>query len=522
MSKKSYSQTGTQYRFDVVVIGSGIAGLNYCLSLLQHTPQCKIALITKKDLTESNTYYAQGGIAAVTSADDSIEHHLKDTLIAGDGLCKTNIAKQIIQEGEQAIAQLLKYGVPFQQTQLGQEGGHSHRRVHHVGDYTGAAIMQALVQQIKQHKKIKIFDYHTAINLMSKRRKNKKEVMGVYVLDEPHKKIHTFIANAIILASGGAGKVYRYTSNPDIATGDGIAMAYRAGARLTNLEFYQFHPTLLHHAEKHNFLITEALRGEGAYLRNAETGERFMQRYAPKQMELATRDVVARAIFNEIEQSTQDFVYLDVRHKSQQFLKQRFPTIFNTLAELNIHMHRDMIPVVPAAHYCCGGIVTNINGQTNIARLYAIGETACTGLHGANRLASNSLLEGMVMSSRAATDSMRWIQQPIKLEQPIKDWNSKSVINLRRATQISAQWVGLRAEMTSYAGIVRTRAGLKDLLALVRMRRNIIEKYYWEHIVTRDIIELRNIVLIAELITQAALKRRKSCGGHYREDMKHS
>jgi len=322
----------------------------------------------------------------------------------------------------------------------------------------------------------------------------------------------------VVLATGGAGKVYRYTSNPSVATGDGVAMAYRAGARVGGLEFYQFHPTLLYHPKINNFLISEALRGEGAYLRLPDTGERFMQRYAPEKMELATRDVVARAIFCEIEQSHHDYVCLDIRHKDPEFLKERFPMIYRTLLDVGIDISRDQIPVVPAAHYMGGGILSDIHGTTDLKRLFAIGETAYTGLHGANRLASNSLLEGVVMGRHAAQNCCPALESPTQLTKIVKEWDSAGVVDLRRASQLNVHWRGLRGEMSSYAGIIRTEAGLRDQLNLVLARRAMIEDYYWKYSITRDLIELRNIILIAELIVRSALNRRESRGGHYRED----
>jgi len=516
------SQQGKQFTFDVVVMGGGIAGLIYILELIQQKPRTRIALITKKTLTDSNSLHAQGGIASVALPMDSIDSHVEDTLKAGDGLSDPVIVEKILSAAPTAIEQLKAYGVQFDQGELAQEGGHSKRRIHHVGDYTGQAITQTLIDAVKRFSQVRIFENHTAVNLITQSTSHAStsasEVMGAYVLDELKEKIHVFLAKIIVLATGGAGKVYRYTSNQDIATGDGVAMAYRAGARVSNLEFYQFHPTLLYHPDRNNFLITEALRGEGAYLINPTTHERFMKHYAPKQMELATRDIVARAIFNEIEHNEKDYVYLDIRHRDKAYLKKRFPSIFKTLCELGLDISQDFIPVVPAAHYLCGGILTDTTGKTDIDRLFAIGETACTGLHGANRLASNSLIENVVMASFAAKASLSLLDRPMILSQPISAWNSQSVIDRRRASQINAHWRGLRGEMTSYAGIIRTEAGLKDALRLVSARKKIIENCYWQYSITRDLIELRNIVLIAELIIRSAIKRQESRGGHYRED----
>lgn len=511
--KVLFSQQGERYQSDVLVLGSGIAALTYVLELLKLKPGCKITLITKKELMSCNSFYAQGGIAAAFGTKNSIEDHIKDTLMAGDGLANAKVVKEILSQGLQSIKFLTDHNVSFDQ-RLTKEGGHSERRVYHIGDRTGEAIIYALIQKIKQHKQVKILEYHTAVNLIT----NADSVIGAYILDEKQHKIHAFLSNVVILATGGAGKVYRYTSNLEVATGDGVAMAYRIGARVSNLEFYQFHPTLLYNHDLNNFLISESLRGEGAYLLNPDTKTRFMQKYAPKKMELATRDVVARAIFNEIERSTQKYVYLDIRHKSRKFLQQHFPHIFETLLGIGIDLSRDLVPVVPAAHYLCGGILTDIKGCTDISRLYAIGETACTGLHGANRLASNSLLEGVVMAQNAAKDSIKWLKQPIKTDVKVKGWCSKCVTDMRRASQINAHWRGLRGEMSAYAGIIRTKAGLQDLLKLIATRREMVENYYWKHEVTRDLIELRNMLLVAELIVRSALQRRESRGVHYRED----
>jgi L-aspartate oxidase len=524
----TYSQQGSAFEYDVLVIGSGLAGLFYTLKLLNARPTLRIAIISKTDLQEGNSRYAQGGIAAVIDTkEDSIASHIQDTCIAGDGLCYLPAVEMIVQEGPSAIQELSGMQVAFDKKNdtelaLGQEGGHTHRRIVHSGDETGRTIIETLLQRLHEHPNVDCFENHIAVNLITQplphQVQHQGEVLGAYILDSNTYKIHTFSAKATVLATGGAGKTYRYTTNPMVATGDGVAMAYRAGARIGNMEFYQFHPTLLHHPTHTNFLISEAVRGEGAKLRHAETLERFMQKYAPEQMELATRDIVARAIFNEIEHSHLDFVYLDITHQSKHFLKKRFPQIYTTLSSLGIDMSQDMIPVVPAAHYQCGGVLTNLEGATDLRRLYAIGEVAFTGLHGANRLASNSLLEAIVMASKAAHRSLYNIQEPIQLKNGIRSWNSPTQVNNRRASQINAHWQSLRGEMTSYAGIVRTEAGLSDLLQLIQKRKQIIEEYYWSHIITRDFIELRNIILNAELIVSAALTRRESRGGHYRED----
>ncbi|MDP1603899.1 MAG: L-aspartate oxidase [Legionella sp.] len=524
------SQQGQTKEFDVLVLGTGLAGLHYCLQLLKLQPKLTIALVSKAEASECNSRYAQGGIAAAILEEDSLQSHINDTLHAGDGLCYAPAVEFIIRQGPQAIDELLAYPVPFSKDakgnfMLAKEGGHSHRRIYNTGDQTGLTVTQILLQAVKQHPQIHFFEHHIAVNLITHylphRTDNQGEVLGAYVLDCKENCIHTMLARAVILATGGAGKTYRYTTNPMVATGDGVAMAYRAGARVGNMEFYQFHPTLLHHHSINNFLISEAVRGEGAILKNSETGERFMHRFAPEQMELATRDVVSRAIFNEIEQSQSGFVYLDITHQSKAFLKKRFPQIYTTLLSIGIDMSQDMIPVVPAAHYQCGGVLTDIDGRTDLKRLYAIGEVAFTGLHGANRLASNSLLEAVVMAGNAARCTLKDIMTPCKDIKNVPEWSSPGEVNARRASQINAHWRGLRGEMTSYAGIVRTEAGLQDLLQLIMKRKQIIEEYYWKHCITRDFIELRNIVLNAELIVKAALTRRESRGGHYREDFPH-
>lgn len=520
------SQRGSRQIFDVLVIGSGVSGLNFCLELQRLRPKARIALLCKQSLFESNTFYAQGGVAAVHDPQDSIEQHVQDTLQSGDGLGHRSAIEEILTKAPAYIAGLKEYGVKFDSDEQGipklaQEGGHTRRRIFHCGDQTGLGIATALVQQVKQAKNIEIFEHYMAVNLLEQNQKHQPQhlgrVSGAYVLDIQSGLIHTFLAKAVVLATGGAGKTYRYTTNPDVATGDGLAMAYRAGARLGNMEFYQFHPTLFYHPKFPNFLISEAIRGEGAYLRLADTGKRFMQIYAPEKMELATRDIVARAIFTEIENSAYNYVYLDITHRSKAFLQERFPNIFNTLMKFGIDMSQDMIPVVPAAHYLCGGILANNRGITDKQGLYAIGEVAFTGLHGANRLASNSLLEAGVMAQLAAQDCLSYLDQT-QLNDEISDWDSHGVTDLRRASQINAHWRGLRGEMTSYAGIVRTEAGLKDLLQLILTRQQMIEECYWKHTITRDLLELRNIILVSELIVRSALRRRESRGGHFRED----
>lgn len=526
MKKIHHSQQGNRFFFDVLVIGSGLAGLSFILHLLKKNPSFKVALITKTQLGEGSSSYAQGGIAA-TIQKDSLEQHIIDTLQAGDGLCQPEVVREIIQQGASVIETLIDYGAQFDKADdqtfaLAQEGGHSERRIYHYGDQTGKHLMEKMIFLIQASPQVTIFENHIAVNLITQRTEyipqSIPQALGAFVLDAESNLIHTFLAKTTILATGGAGKTYRYTTNPEVATGDGVAMAYRAGARLSNMEFYQFHPTLLYHPDINNFLISEAVRGEGAYLRSVDTGERFMVNYAKDSMELATRDIVAHAIFTEIEQSNHNYVYLDMTHLEEAFIAKRFPNIYQTLKKVGINPATDYIPVVPAAHYQCGGIIVDPNGKTDLVRLYAIGETAFTGFHGANRLASNSLLEACVMGINAAEACEPLLNKDIELSPHFEDWHSESTVNKRRASQINAHWRGLRGEMTSYAGIVRTRAGLQDVLKLILIRKNIVEEYYWKHCITRDLVELRNIILNAELIVRAALKRKESRGGHYRED----
>jgi L-aspartate oxidase len=521
------NQSGQSFQFDVLVIGAGLAGMHYALQLLSMQPKLNIAMICKANLMECNSRYAQGGIAAVLDPLDSIQEHIQDTLSSGAGLCFKPHVECIIQQGPQAIQDLEQYQVPFTKDakggfSLAKEGGHSHRRILNCGDHTGLSIIEKLQQNVLSHPNITIFENHSAVNLITHyppyRIDMQGEVLGAYVLDQNTYLIHSFIANVVVLATGGSGKVYKYSSNPLIATGDGVAMAYRAGARISNMEFYQFHPTLLHHHQLTNFLISEAVRGEGAILRNADTEQRFMSNYAPEKLELATRDIVSRAIFSEIENSKNHFVYLDIRHQPKSFLQSHFPSIYNTLKQIGIDMSQDMIPVVPGAHYQCGGVVTDIDGRTDLKRLFAIGEVACTGLHGANRLASNSLLEAAVMAKNAAHASLNEACKGLKHIPDVETWRSPTQFNPRRASQINTHWKSLRNEMTSYAGIIRTEEGLEDLINMVKIRRKIIEDYYWQHLITPDLIELRNIICVSELIARSALARKESCGTHFRED----
>ncbi|MFN0058785.1 MAG: L-aspartate oxidase [Planctomycetota bacterium] len=524
----SATQRGVRKDCDVLIVGSGVAGLVFALELVELAPRARVTLVSKSVLGEGNSRYAQGGISAVANDDDSIEQHVADTLEAGDGLCNVTSAREILAAAPRCIARLIERGVRFDRNgefggfDLALEGGHSRRRIYHAGDHTGDEMTRALVERVRSLPNVQVIENHTAVNLITQvpphQPGSRNEVMGAYLLEGVSGAIHTYCADVTVLATGGAGKVYRYTTNAEIATGDGVAMAYRAGARIGNMEFYQFHPTLLYHSSVNNCLLTEALRGEGAYLRLPDSGERFMARYEPERMELATRDKVARAIFTEIERGSLDYVHLDIRHRDARFIEQHFPYVHQTLRKLGLDITRDLIPVVPAAHYMCGGVLSDTAGRSDLARLLVVGECAFTGMHGANRLASNSLIEGVVMGSQAAPVAAEWLAQPVRRARELLDWDSKSVRDARRLSQLNANWRGLRGEMMSYAGIVRTEQGLQDLLRIVRLRRALIEEYYWTHRVTRDLVELRNIAQVSELIARSALHRRESRGGHYRED----
>ncbi len=530
---------------DFLVIGSGIAGLAYALQAAQHGT---VTIVTKKTRAESNTNYAQGGIAAVISSTDSTESHIQDTLQTGYGLCHEDVVRLIITQGPKEIQRLVDWGVRFSKTESNQfdltrEGGHSTGRVLHSRDATGAEIERALIEAIRKEKNIQVLEHHFAIDLVTNKKidpqsREKPRCLGTYVLDQKSGQVVTIASKITLLATGGAGKVYLYTSNPDIATGDGMAMAYRAGARMANMEFVQFHPTCLYNPKiapaeggsasgGKSFLITEALRGEGGILR-LKNGNTFMEKYHPMK-ELAPRDVVARAIDTELKKSGDDFVLLDLTHKQASLIKERFPMIYERCLRYGIDMTTQPIPVVPAAHYFCGGVVTNLKGQTDIQGLYAAGEVSCTGLHGANRLASNSLLEAVVFSNLAFQNSLEELKAGnlSNQHQRCAEGETPSGLPVEGATRapmideqvvITQNWDEIRRTMWNYVGIVRSNKRLLRARRRLDLLMEEINQYYWNFKISSDLLELRNIATVADLIIQCALLRKESRGLHLNID----
>jgi len=504
--------------FDLIVAGSGIAGLSFALTSAENG--LKVALITKKSSAESNTNHAQGGIAAVTSQTDDFELHVRDTLTAGDGLCREQSVREIVQNGPACIRELIERGVKFTQLDdgrisLGREGGHSKRRILHVKDMTGRAIEEALLHAAAASGKIALLEHFLAIDLITTAKlklPGKNRVAGLYALDIKQGKVRALRAKAVVLATGGVGQVYLYTTNPDIATGDGVAMAYRAGVSVANMEFIQFHPTAFYTPGGERFLISEAVRGEGAVLRNM-AGEAFMPRYDAR-ADLAPRDIVARAIDHEMKQSGARHVWLDITRHDEAFLKDRFPTIYEACERNGIHIAKDWIPVVPAAHYLCGGVVTDLHARTELDGLFACGEVACTGLHGANRLASNSLLEAVVLADRGADALQDYLSRNNPALVNLPAWKDGDLQDSDERVVLLHNWEEIKRTMWDYVGIVRSDKRLQRALTRIRMLSREIDEYYRNFKVEPQLIELRNLVQVAEIIVRCALLRKESRGLH--------
>ncbi len=505
---------------DFIVIGSGIAGLTFALKAAS---KGRVVVITKRGREESNTAGAQGGIACVSSKEDSFELHIRDTLIAGAGLCKESVVRQVVAQGPARISELIQIGVQFDQRgdgnnglDLAREGGHTKRRILHVQDFTGLAIQRALLRHAAAHPQIELLEDHMAVDLITTDQLGyapANTCIGVYVLNERTGIVEALRSDTTLLATGGCGKVYLYTTNPDVATGDGVAMAWRAGAMVSNMEFMQFHPTCLYHPSAKSFLISEAVRGEGAILTDAH-GCRFMEKYHPL-AELAPRDIVARAIDAEMKQHGSKCVYLDMTHKSEQFIRHRFPKIYETCLKYGFDLTRHPIPVVPAAHYQCGGVKTGLNGETTLQGLYAVGEVACTGLHGANRLASNSLLEAVVMAHLCFEKTTERCQSRQKFDLP--DWRSE-VRMVKEMVIIYHNWDEIRRIMWDYVGIVRNDPRLRQADTRIGTLQAEIQEFYRTFRLSTDLLELRNLVAVASIIVKCAMKRKESRGLHYTLD----
>ncbi|MDR2982961.1 MAG: L-aspartate oxidase [Puniceicoccales bacterium] len=513
---------------DVIVVGSGIAGLSFALKVAAQGWQ--VTLITKKKSAESNTNNAQGGIACVTDSTDEFEAHVRDTLEAGDGLCNEAVTRAIVKAAPQRIQELVDVGIKFSRDSegnfaLGREGGHSHRRILHVKDLTGAAIEEALIDAISKEKRITVHEHVLAIDVITRANlpgstipydSKENAVLGLYALDTQNARVVTIRARAVILATGGVGQVYQFTTNPDIATGDGIAMAYRAGVPVSNMEFVQFHPTALYTHDGERSLISEAVRGEGAILKDFE-GNAFMPKYHPL-ADLAPRDIVARAIDSEMKKSGSPHVWLDIRGRDEAVLQKRFPHIFATCLKHGINMARDLVPVVPAAHYLCGGVCTNLQAETTLPGLYACGEVACTGLHGANRLASNSLLEAVVLAHSGARSVDAFLRNTSEPKDEVPAWIDGNVTDSDERVVITHNWGELRHTMWDYVGIVRTTKRLHRAQSRIRALEREITEYYWNFKVEPALLELRNLAQIASLIVECALQRQESRGLHFTLD----
>ena len=517
--------------YDVLIIGSGAAGLTLALSLPE---TMKVAVLSKQELTEGSTFYAQGGISAVLDKTDSIESHIQDTLDSGAGLCHEDTVRFVVENGPKAIKWLDEIGVPFTREKtadgnshlhLTREGGHSHRRVAHAADASGRAIETTLLEKAKSKSNIHLLEYHIAIDFITTRRLGLKEnrCLGAYVLDRKNKKVKTFQAKYSVIASGGCSKVYLYTSNPDGSSGDGIAMGWRAGCRVANMEFMQFHPTCLYHPHAKSSLITEAVRGEGGKLRLPD-GTRFMPDYDPR-AELAPRDIVARAIDNEMKKRGIDSVFLDISHKPKKFILEHFPNVYENCKTFGYDLATEPVPVVPAAHYTSGGIMTDLDGRTDVDNLYCIGEAAFTGLHGANRMASNSLLECIVFGHATSKDIIRQSESEsspetntVKDSITIPEWDESRVTDSDERVVINHNWDEIRRFMWDYVGIVRTTKRLKRARSRMQLLLSEIQEYYSHFRVTADLIELRNLAIVADLIINSALQRHESRGLHYTLD----
>jgi L-aspartate oxidase len=507
--------------FDVLIIGTGAAGLSLALKLAD---TARVAVLSKCHLTSGSTFYAQGGISAVLDKTDSFESHVEDTLNAGAGLCNEAIVRLTVSQGKQSIDWLRQQGVDFTkevsgQLHLNREGGHSHRRIVHATDATGKAMSLSLIARATEHHNIEIFENHNVIDLITtdkRQLKIEKTVVGAYVLETETLQVKFIAARVVVLATGGASKVYLYSTNPHISTGDGMALAWRAGCHIGNMEFMQFHPTCLYHPKANSFLISEAVRGEGAHL-VLPNGHRFMSDY-DRRMELAPRDIVARAIDNEMKTHGLECVYLDISYKSADFITKHFPTIYEHCLKLEIDITQQPIPVVPAAHYTCGGVMTDSYARTNIPRLYAIGEVACTGLHGANRMASNSLLECLVFAERASLDILKNLPHLPTLDVKIPTWDESQVTDSDEEVVISHNWDELRRFMWDYVGIVRTDKRLNRAMRRIELLKEEIDEYYSHFKVSSDLLELRNLVIVAELIVRCAQQRKESRGLHYTQD----
>ncbi|WP_123962105.1 L-aspartate oxidase [Vibrio crassostreae] len=513
-----------EHQCDVLVVGSGAAGLSLALRVAEHA---KVIVLSKGPRSEGSTYYAQGGIAAVFDESDSIESHVEDTQIAGAGLCEEDTVQFIAENAKECVQWLIDGGVPFDKDEnstegqpkyhLTREGGHSHRRILHAADATGMAMQTSLQDNVNNHPNIEIFERHNALDLITEDKisGSKDKVIGAYIWNRNQEHVETVRAKFVVLATGGASKVYQYTSNPDVSSGDGIAIAWRAGCRVANLEFNQFHPTCLFHPEARNFLLTEALRGEGAYLRRPD-GSRFMKDF-DERGELAPRDVVARAIDFEMKRLGADCMYVDISHKPEEFITTHFPMIHTRLMDLGIDMTKEPIPIVPAAHYTCGGVMVNKQGQTDLTNLYAIGEVSYTGLHGANRMASNSLLECVVYAWAAAKDIVENIDQS-QLCAELPAWDESQVTNSDEEVIIQHNWHELRLFMWDYMGIVRTDKRLERALRRIQMLQQETHEYYSYFKVSNNLLELRNLLQVAELMVRCAMQRKESRGLHYTLD----